>query len=197
MGVPSLQFHRVEFSELGITLPAAFDPATQRLHFPVATSCAAIEVDVRTQRPRLQREYAEHLARIRLPTTGGPQELLCIEYEALGLWLATIQTQRVSDRTRSRIRYFRAQVMAAASDILLGRAHPLTLDERRQRRSARDGDTGLQLVEGRVAALERAVFVGDPGEEDDAGGETRSARCPHCGRPIKVTVGDLRIVAGE
>ncbi len=193
MGVPSLQYHCVALPAFpGLELPAAYDPAEQRLYFPVATVCSALEVDVRSQRARLQRDFAEHIIRMRLPTAGGVQELLCVEYEALALWLATIQAGKASERFRRRLREFRTQVMAAATDILMGRLQPVPLeDQRRGRASGRD--TLLLQVEGRVAQLERAVFVGEPGEDDTDMGMTRHGRCPHCGGTIKVSVGTLQI----
>ena len=179
MGVPDLTYHTVPLPTLGVELPAAFAPDAQRLYFPVATVCAALELDLKYHRGKVQREYKEFTERLRLPTAGGPQELLCIEWTALGLWLATIQGERTtSDTTRTRLRIFRSQVMAAASAILLGQAEAIALVEPRGRRRG-----ATDLIETRLAQLERAVFVGEPAGEDDE----RIAACPHCGRPIRVS----------
>jgi hypothetical protein len=136
---------------------------------------------------RKRRDFGDHLAHMRLATAGGPQELLCIEYTALGLWLATIQEGRVTSRTRERLRLFRSAVMAAASEILMGRIPP-----------ARPPQGRLEgLTEQRLAHLERAVFVGEPDEAETSSGDSRAARCPHCGGALRVTVGTLQIAPGE
>lgn len=189
MGGSGLQYYKPNFKVLGVELPAAFDPDTQQIHFPVASACTAIGVDVRWQRPRLLRDFAEHVTRLRLPTQGGPQELLCISYDALGLWLATIQAERTSERVRERIREFRRLVMAAASDILAGKLKPVPLNERR--RAARGGVAEALQIESRLSAVERAVFVGEPTGE----GNSRTCPCPYCGRPLLVNVETVTVVA--
>ena len=45
--------------------------------------------------------------------------------------------------------------------------------------------------------LERVVFVGDPEEAETISGDSRVARCPHCGGALRVTVGTLQIAPGE
>jgi len=191
MSVPALLYHRVPLPAFpGLEFPAAFDPDAQRLYFPVATVCAALELEVRPQRARLQRDYADHVDKFRLPTDGGPQTLLCVEYEALALWLATAQSGKASARFRERLRLFRAQVMAAASDILMGRLQPIPMEERR--RAARGSVAQALQLETRIEQLERAVFVGEPVEDD-----ARFSHCPHCGGAIRVIVGTLQIAPAE
>jgi hypothetical protein len=148
----------------------------------------------------LRRDYAEHILTLRLPTSGGPQELLCVEYEALALWLATVHDGKAGERSRDRIRAFRAQVMAAASDILMGRLQPVPLEARRG--SGRRGVASLLMqAEGRIVALERVVFVGEPSEGTtagmagrDAGDDVRVTPCPHCGGLLHVRVGVVEAV---
>jgi len=191
MGVPALRYHRVTLPAFpGLELPAAFDSDTQRLWFPVATVCEALELEVRPQRARVQRDYAEHVDKFRLPTDGGPQTLLCVEYEALALWLATTQGSKSNARFRERLRFFRAQVMAAASDILMGRLQPVPLEERR--RAARGSIAQALQLETRIEQLERAVFVGEPAEDD-----ARISHCPYCGGAIRVTVGTLQVTPAQ
>lgn len=201
MAVPALQYHRVTFPAFpGVEMPAAYDQDAQRLYFPVATVCAALELDARPQRARLRREFAEHVRELRLPTAGGPQDLLCVEYEALALWLATMQTSRVGERHRDRIRTFRAQVMAAASDILMGRLQPVPLDTRRNSGNSRGGGMASLLLqaEERIAALERVVFVGEPPAERETAGtgadDVRVTPCPYCGGLLHISVGTVEAV---
>jgi len=192
MGVPDLQRHEIDLGAMfpGVVLPCVYDPATGRIWFPIATTCALLELDTRSQRARAQRDYAAHVDTYRLPTAGGPQELLCIEREALALWIATAQEGKAAPGARDRLRRFRRLVMAGATAILTGKSLPVPFDERPRGRLA-------ALTEARVAQLERAVFVGDPEESETFAGDSRTARCPHCGGALRVTVGTLQIAPGE
>jgi hypothetical protein len=88
-----------------------------------------LQLDLKTQRAKVNRDYREYLSKRRLSTAGGLQELLCIEWEALAMWLANIQDQRTTHRdARRRLRAFRARVMAAASAILSGQAKDVPLE---------------------------------------------------------------------
>lgn len=176
MSVPTpYRYHRVELPAFpGIELPAAYDAEEQRLWFPIATVCSILELDVRVQRRRAQRDYAEHVDKLTLSTKGGMQELACLEYEALALWLATIGNSSNDSVIQERIKRLRRQVMAAASDIMTGKLQPVPFNERRR--------TGDSLVKSRLAALERAVFVGEPTEQEGLRIATYRAlsamRCP-------------------
>jgi hypothetical protein len=70
--------------------------------------------------------------------------------------------------------------MAAASAILSGRAKDVALEGQLRRAGA---ITLMLQHDERLAQLERAVFVGEPLNEDDS----RVDRCPHCGGAIRVT----------
>lgn len=181
MGAIGPHYYRVPLEALGLELPAR-RLADGRLFFPLATACAAIELDLRRQRERVRRDYPDHIERLRLATAGGPQELLCIEYEALGLWLATVQGKSKNERQQERLRLFRRLVMAAASDILMGRLKPVPMNERQQ-----------DLTELRLAELERAVFVGEPSDEADM----VSGHCPQCGCPLRIDAASLVFVKSE
>lgn len=78
------------------------------------------------------------------------------------------------------MRAFRARVMAAASAILSGQAKDVPLEGPLRRAGA---ITLMLQHDERLAQLERAVFVGEPLNEDDS----RVGRCPHCGGAIRVT----------
>jgi hypothetical protein len=78
MSVPSLKYHRIPLPALGAELPGRMRQAIQLLHFPVATVCAALQLDLKTQRTKVNRDYSEYLSKLRLSTAGGPQELMCI-----------------------------------------------------------------------------------------------------------------------
>jgi hypothetical protein len=199
MALPDLQRHEVSLDALfpGVVLPCVYEPERGLIWFPVATVCERLSLDARSQRARVQREYPGHIEKFRLPTDGGPQELLCIEYEALALWIATAQDGKATPLAQERLRRFRALVMAGASDILLGRSTPMPFDERRQRSRAlaKEGEVSDQMGllmehDTRIGSLERAVFVGEPPEDDG-----RVARCPHCGGAIRVTASSFNVVA--
>jgi hypothetical protein len=189
MGVPDLQRHRVSLEALfpGVVLPCMYDPATGRIWFPIATTCALLDLDPRSQRMRAQRDYAEYVEKFRLPTDGGPQELLCIEYEALALWISSAQEGKATPAAQARLRRFKMLVMAGASDILMGRSTPVPMEERRKGIRAGGQRALLQEHDTRLGTLERAVFVGDP-EEDTQDTIRRSVSCPECGHsfPVKV-----------
>jgi hypothetical protein len=75
MSVPSLKYHRIPLPALGAELPGRMRQAIQLLHFPVATVCAALQLDLKTQRTKVNRDYSEYLSKLRLSTAGGPQSL--------------------------------------------------------------------------------------------------------------------------
>jgi hypothetical protein len=87
--------------------------------------------------------------------------------------------------------------MAGASAILSGVSRPVPFDERERPRLLKSGD----LTEARLAQLERAVFVGDPEDVETVtmrgDSHSRTGRCPHCGGPIRVTVGMLEIAPDD
>jgi hypothetical protein len=191
MGDPDLQYYPVELAAFpGVELVAAYDDPEQRLWLPVATVCSMLGLDPRHQRQRVERDYAEHVEKFTLPTSGGPQELVRLEYEALGLWLATVQAGKTSTPVKAALKKFRAQVMAAASDILQGKLHPVTFDERRK--SARAGGNSLLLeYHNRLAALERAIFVGEDPRDDaggGVGGRLHLGRCPRCQAQLEAAI---------
>jgi hypothetical protein len=184
-------------------LLALYDPTTGRLWFPIATVCLALSLQARPQRARVQRDYPEHVEKLKVPTQGGPQDQVCIEYEALGLWIATAKDGKAGEEAQYRLNRFRALVMAGASDILLGISKPITFEERRAQsqrslppaspRALGDG-YGSLLAEHdtRIGSLERAVFVGEP-EEDDS----RATSCPYCGGALRVFADSYQIVRDD
>jgi hypothetical protein len=193
MGLPEKTYHRVPLSALGVELMAAFLPETQALWFPVATVCEALQLDLKYHRGKVQREYKELTDKLRLPTDGGPQEQICIEWTALAHWLSTIQGGKTtSDTTRGRLRTFRANVMAAASLILLGQVEAIALVERKRPRGA---NSVMLEHDARLAQLERAVFVGEPEEGADA--DPRVGHCPYCGGAIAIDTQSIAFVRAD
>ena len=197
------ELHQIELPAfLGVLLPAVFLPDSGLLYFPVGQVCAALQIlDGRNQRAKVRREYVESIETLAIPTTGGDQAALCIEWEAFGGWLASIQEGRVGEEARKRLHTFKRQVWRAASDILQGR-HPATaLTDPSSKRGELAGLRALALqTESRVGRLERVVYISD--EVDAATGASSElpshvGYCPHCGGAIRVALGNLLIVSAE
>jgi hypothetical protein len=193
------EFHRIELPAFpGVLLPAVFLRGDGKLYFPIVHVCAALDVRDNRQREKVKRDYPESVNRLVIPTTKGDQSTLCVEWEALGAWLITIQEERTGDAQRGRLRTFKRQVWHAASEILMGRHEPVALPAPDGRRGEIAGLHSLALqTEQRVGRIERVVFVGDPEDSETISGDSRTARCPHCGGALRVTVGTLQIAPGE
>jgi hypothetical protein len=177
-----MEYHQIELPAFpGVPLAAPLLVDEGRLYFPIGAVCLALDVDDKTQRVKLRRDYDECLAELRLPTVKGERPMLCIEFEALGAWVSTIQDLRVGEAQRERVRAFRKQVWRAASAILMGVHQPLTLPVPEGRRGELAGLRSLALqTEERVERLERIVFVPEREDNPTDVGEAR-VTCPSCG----------------
>lgn len=189
------EFHQIELPAFpSVLLPAVFLPTDGRLYFPVAHVCAALGVDDKRQREKVKRDYPDSIVELTLPTTKGDRPMVCLEWEALGAWLITIQDARVGIEQREKLHQFKRQVWRAASDILQGKHMPIALPSPVQRRSELDGLRSLALqTESRVGKLERVLYIEDRESEDSS--ESRMGRCPHCGGAIRITLGNINIVS--
>jgi hypothetical protein len=196
------ELHQIELPAFpGVLLPAVFLPDVGALYFPVAHIAKALDVDDKTQRIRVKRDYPQQIEDLALPTTKGERPMVCIEWEALGGWLASIQETRIGEAQRERLRVFKRRVWRAASDILQGK-HPATaLPDPASRRGDLAGLRALALqTESRVGRLERVVYI----SEDEAPADSDAGRltsyigsCPHCGGAIRLTLGNVLIVSAE
>lgn len=191
------EFHQIELPAFpGVLLPAVFLPDAGALYFPIGHVCKALGVLDARQRTKVRRDFPDSVETLVIPTTGGDQATLCIEWEALGGWLVSIQDGRIKEAQREQLRTFKRQVWRAASDILQGK-HPVTaLPNPATRRSDLAGLRALALqTEDRVGRLERVVSITD---DDDTGDlSSRVGYCPHCGGAIRVAVGSVLIVSAE
>lgn len=189
------ELHQIELPAFpGVLLPAIFLPDAGLLYFPVGQVCDALGIaDVKRQRAKVRRDYADSIETLSIPTTGGDQATLCIEWEALGGWLVSIHDGRIGDAQREHLRIFRRQVWRAASDILQGKHTATALPDPASRRGELAGLRALALqTESRVGRLERVVSITD--DEDDASTGDLSSRvgyCPHCGGAIRVLLGSI------
>jgi hypothetical protein len=197
------ELHQIELPAFpGVLLPAVFLPDAGALYFPVGQVCDALGVaDAKRQRAKVRSDYADSIETLAIPTTGGEQAALCIEWEALAAWLVSIQEGRIGEGQRERLRTFKRQVWRAASDILQGK-HPATaLPDPSSRRGELAGLLSLALhTENRVGKLERVVYVADEGDASPNGhGEltSRVGHCPHCGGAIRVITGEVVIVSAD
>ncbi len=188
------ELHHIELPAFpGVLLPAVFLPQERKLYFPVAHICAALEVQDKRQREKVKRDYPDCLDELTLPTTKGDRGMVCIEWEALGAWLTTIQEERVGEAQRERLRTFKRQVWRAASEILIGQHQPAALPAADKRSSDLTGLRSLALqTEQRVGRLERVVFLSEDEAEQPI--DSRVGRCPHCGKPVRIAIGQLVIV---
>lgn len=195
------ELHQIELPAFpGALLPAVFLPDVGALYFPIGQVCAALGVLDTRQRAKVRRDYPDSIETLSIPTTGGDQSALCIEWEALGGWLVSIQEGRIGDGQRAQLRTFKRQVWRAASDILQGK-HPATaLPDPASRRGELAGLRALALqTENRVGQLERVVYVSeDEAPDSDTGAlSSRAGHCPHCGGAIRIAVGSVVIVSAE
>lgn len=193
------ELHQIELPAFpGALLPAVFLPDVGALYFPVTHVCAALGIRDQRQRERVRRDYADSIGDLALPTTKGERPMVCIEWEALGGWLVSIQEERIGDGQREQLRTFKRQVWRAASDILQGKHAATALPDPATRRGELAGLRALALqTENRVGRLERVVSITD--EDDTSTGDlsSRVGYCPHCGGAIRVAVGSVLIVSAE
>lgn len=201
------ELHQIELPAFpGILLPVVFLRSEGLLYFPIPHVCRALNVRDQRQREKVKRDYGECLEDLAIPTDSkGDRITLCIEWEAFGGWIVSIQDERVGDNVRSQLRAFKRQVWRAASDILMGKHQPAALPAPERRRGELAGLRSLALqTEERVGRLEQVIFINEDLEGTQVGvlgradpcpccgrsnseRESRIAPCPYCGRTIRAT----------
>jgi len=81
---------------------------TSAIYLPLRPICVARGVNGATQRRKILADdvMMESVRTLRVQTRGGPQNLVCMDVEAIPLWLAEIEPDRVRPALRDRLRAF-------------------------------------------------------------------------------------------
>ncbi len=82
------------------------------VYVPLTPICEALGVAPAAQVRRIRRDdvLAEQLRPLRIDTPGGPQTVQALHLEAVPMWLATLDTARVKEEVRPRLRAFKLWV---------------------------------------------------------------------------------------
>ncbi len=91
-------------------LAARTDDAT--IYVPVRPLCTALGLGWSPQLRKIRADevLAEGTRQLRLQTRGGPQVMLCMDLEAIPLWLAGINPSRVREDLRERLKVYKRWV---------------------------------------------------------------------------------------
>jgi hypothetical protein len=78
---------------------------TSQIFLPIKPLCTALGVNWPSQRQKIMADevLAESTRTLRLKTRGGPQNLVCMDVEAIPMWLAGIEPSRVRADLRDRL----------------------------------------------------------------------------------------------
>ncbi len=85
---------------------------TSEIYLPLRPICVALGVSWATQRRKILADdvLMESVRTLRVQTRGGPQNLVCMDVEAVPLWLAEIEPDRVREELRDRLRSYKRWV---------------------------------------------------------------------------------------
>ena len=85
---------------------------TSEIYLPVKPICTALGVSWTTQYRKIKADdvLLESTRTLRLQTRGGPQNLVCLDVEAIPLWLAGIEPTRVREDLRERLKAYKRWV---------------------------------------------------------------------------------------
>ena len=86
--------------------------ATSEIYLPVRPICGTLGVNWGTQYRKIKADEVlmESVRTLRLQTHGGPQNLVCMDVEAIPLWLAGIEPSRVRVDLRDRLKAYKRWV---------------------------------------------------------------------------------------
>jgi len=92
--------------------------ATSEIYLPLRPICIALGVSWATQRRKVMADdvMMESIRTLRVQTRGGPQNLVCMDVEAIPLWLAEIEPDRVREDLRDRLRSYKRWVKRVVYD---------------------------------------------------------------------------------
>ncbi len=91
---------------------------TSEIYLPVKPICTALGVSWTTQYRKIRADdvLMESVKTLRLQTRGGRQNLVCMDVEAIPLWLAEIEPDRVREELRDRLRSYKRWVKKVVYD---------------------------------------------------------------------------------
>ncbi len=91
---------------------------TSQIFLPVKPLCTALGVNWPSQRQKIMGDevLAESTRTLRLKTRGGPQNLICMDVEAIPMWLAGIEPSRVRADLRDRLITYKRWVRKTVYD---------------------------------------------------------------------------------
>ena len=91
---------------------------TAQIYLPVKPLCTALGINWPSQRQKIMADevLAESTRTLRLKTRGGPQNLVCMDVEAIPMWLAGIEPSRVRADLRDRLITYRRWVRKTVYD---------------------------------------------------------------------------------
>jgi len=91
---------------------------TSQIYLPVKPLCTALGVNWPSQRQKIMADevLAESTRTLRLKTRGGPQNLICMDVEAIPMWLAGIEPSRVRADLRDRLIAYKRWVRKTVYD---------------------------------------------------------------------------------
>ncbi len=91
---------------------------TSEIYLPLRPICVARGVNWATQRRKILADdvMMESVRTLRVQTRGGPQNLVCMDVEAIPLWLAEIEPDRVRPALRDRLRAYKRWVKTIVYD---------------------------------------------------------------------------------
>lgn len=85
---------------------------TSEIYLPVRPICTALGMNWPTQYRKIKADEVllESTRTLRLQTRGGPQNLVCMDVEAIPMWLAGIEPSRVREDLRERLKAYKRWV---------------------------------------------------------------------------------------
>jgi hypothetical protein len=183
-------------------------PEPGKVWVPIRAICEdALHIDNSSQQAKIREDerFAHCRRLVPFKTVKGFRESHALEFEGFIPWLTEIEESRVDPGSAGYIRTFRKFAWAFLSRLSLdsrvaaiaeGRAPeralppPIGLGSAVVRPFSHGQQTGRQMLEARVDALEEAVFVTGPSEGD----VRRTIRCVNCGCEMQIVVDSFRTV---
>jgi hypothetical protein len=202
--------HTYEYGEIPLPafphvgkIPVARDEQG-RVWFPVRPICEGLRLANAVQQRKIQdtEDYEKWRCLVPFGTVRGDRDYLCVEFELLGIWLGGIQESRTANDDSARyIAAFRQAVWTGANRVLWSGATAAMVTGRpveipclgSAQAIGKPRTIGQQIVEDRLTYLEDTVALMVNGSTDTE----HSAACPHCGKPIVIHTGPVRVLKGH
>lgn len=114
--------NRLELNVNGINLVAYIASHGGEQWVAIKPLCEALGLKVQTQQKRIHNNPQFKVAPISgVPSSGGPQETLCIPVRQIGMWICTINARKVKDSVRSNLLLFQEHLQSVIHDAITGR----------------------------------------------------------------------------